>query len=51
VRWKSSSLAWGGASTTIVEVAGAVGVVLVGQWLARRKHAARTASREASQRG
>ena len=27
----------GGATTTIVEVAGAVGVVLVGQWLARRK--------------
>lgn len=25
-------------STTIVELAGAVGVVLVGQWLARRKH-------------
>jgi YjbE family integral membrane protein len=27
----------GGATTTVVEVAGAVGVVLVGQWLARRK--------------
>jgi YjbE family integral membrane protein len=27
----------GGATTTIVEVAGAVGVVLVGQWMARRK--------------
>ena len=27
----------GGATTTIVELAGAVGVVLVGQWLARRK--------------
>jgi YjbE family integral membrane protein len=27
----------GGAQTTIVEVAGAVGVVIVGQWLARRK--------------
>jgi len=27
----------GGAQTTIIEVAGAVGVVLVGQWLARRK--------------
>ncbi len=27
----------GGATTTIVEVAGAVGVVLVGQWLAQRK--------------
>ncbi len=29
----------GGATTTIVEVAGAVGVVLVGQWWARRKSA------------
>ena len=27
----------GRASTTIIEVAGAVGVVLIGQWLARRK--------------
>jgi YjbE family integral membrane protein len=27
----------GGATTTIVELAGAVGVVLVGQWLAKRK--------------
>jgi YjbE family integral membrane protein len=27
----------GGAQTTIIEVAGAVGVVLVGQWLSRRK--------------
>ncbi len=27
----------GGAQTTIVELAGAVGVVLVGQWLAKRK--------------
>jgi YjbE family integral membrane protein len=27
----------GGATTTIVELAGAVGVVIVGQWLARRK--------------
>jgi hypothetical protein len=27
----------GGATTTIVELAGAVGVVVVGQWLARRK--------------
>jgi YjbE family integral membrane protein len=27
----------GGASTTIVELAGAIGVVVVGQWLARRK--------------
>ena len=30
----------GGASTTVVELAGAVGVVLVGQWLARRKRGA-----------
>ncbi len=30
----------GGASTTIIEVAGAVGVVLVGQWLAKRKQRA-----------
>jgi YjbE family integral membrane protein len=30
----------GRASTTIVELAGAIGVVLVGQWLARRKRAA-----------
>jgi predicted tellurium resistance membrane protein TerC len=29
----------GGAQTTIVELAGAVGVVLVGQWLAGRKKA------------
>ena len=29
----------GGAQTTIVELAGAVGVVIVGQWLARRKTA------------
>lgn len=28
----------GRASTTIIEVAGAVGVVLIGQWLARRQH-------------
>jgi YjbE family integral membrane protein len=27
----------GGATTTIVELAGAIGVVLVGQWLAKRK--------------
>jgi YjbE family integral membrane protein len=27
----------GGATTTIVELAGAIGVVVVGQWLARRK--------------
>jgi predicted tellurium resistance membrane protein TerC len=27
----------GGATTTIVELAGAVGVVVAGQWLARRK--------------
>ncbi len=30
----------GGAQTTIVELAGAVGVVVVGQWLAQRKKAA-----------
>ncbi len=30
----------GRASTTIIEVAGAVGVVLIGQWLARRKRQA-----------
>jgi YjbE family integral membrane protein len=30
----------GGATTTIVEVAGAVAVVLVGQWLAKRKRGA-----------
>jgi YjbE family integral membrane protein len=33
-------LGLGGATTTIVEVAGAVAVVLVGQWLAKRKRAA-----------
>ncbi len=27
----------GGASTTVIELAGAVGVVIVGQWLARRR--------------
>ena len=30
----------GRASTTIIEVAGAVGVVLIGQWLAKRKRKA-----------
>jgi YjbE family integral membrane protein len=38
----------GGATTTIVEVAGAVGVVLVGQWLAKRKSLAAAARREGS---
>jgi YjbE family integral membrane protein len=38
----------GGATTTIVEVAGAVGVVLVGQWLAKRKTLAAAARREGS---
>ncbi len=38
----------GGATTTIVEVAGAVGVVLVGQWLAKRKTTAAAARREGS---
>lgn len=33
----------GRASTTIIEVAGAVGVVLIGQWLARRQHRAKQA--------
>lgn len=33
-----------GAQTTIVELAGAVGVVLVGQWLARKKRAAAAAA-------
>jgi YjbE family integral membrane protein len=36
----------GRASTTIVEVAGAVGVVLLGQWLARRKRQAASSSKE-----
>jgi YjbE family integral membrane protein len=39
----------GGAQTTIVELAGAIGVVMVGQWLARRKkgpgHAAETVTK------
>jgi YjbE family integral membrane protein len=39
----------GAASTTVVELAGAVAVVLVGQWLARRKKSAAVASREGSQ--
>ncbi len=38
----------GGATTTIVEVAGAVGVVLVGKWLASRRNAA-TAAHAAAQ--
>jgi YjbE family integral membrane protein len=38
----------GGATTTIVEVAGAVGVVLVGQWLAKRKTAAAAAKRSSA---
>jgi hypothetical protein len=38
----------GGATTTIVEVAGAVGVVLVGQWLAKRKSAAAAARRKSA---
>jgi YjbE family integral membrane protein len=38
----------GGATTTIVEVAGAVGVVLVGQWLAKRKSAAAAARRKST---
>jgi YjbE family integral membrane protein len=38
----------GRASTTLIEVGGAVGVVLVGQWLARRKRAAMAASASAS---
>jgi YjbE family integral membrane protein len=38
----------GGATTTIVEVAGAVGVVLVGQWLAKRKTAAAAAKRKSA---
>jgi YjbE family integral membrane protein len=33
----------GGASTTIIELAGAVGVVVVGSWLAKRRRAARPA--------
>ena len=33
----------GRASTTVIELAGAVGVVLVGQWLARRSSAAKRA--------
>ena len=41
----------GGATTTIVEVAGAVGVVLVGQWLARRNSRNRPASDEAARPG
>ena len=38
----------GGATTTIVEVAGAVGVVLIGKWLAARRNAA-TAAHAAAQ--
>ncbi len=33
----------GRASTTVIELAGAVGVVLMGQWLARRQHRAKQA--------
>jgi len=36
----------GTASTTVIELAGAVGVVLVGQWLARRKRSARAKPEE-----
>lgn len=36
----------GRASTTVIEVAGAVGVVLVGQWLARRQHGAKQALKD-----
>ena len=38
-----------GATTTIVELAGAVGVVVVGQWLARRKRAAAPSAEESAQ--
>ena len=41
----------GGASTTIVELAGAVGVVMVGQWLAKRKRAGAAASKSAAGHG
>ncbi len=42
----------GGAQTTVIELAGAIGVVLVGQWLARRrKHSARPAESHANERG
>jgi YjbE family integral membrane protein len=37
----------GQPSTTIIELAGAVGVVLVGKWLARRRHAALPGESEA----
>ena len=37
----------GRASTTLIEVGGAVGVVLVGQWLARRKKSAATPAAKA----
>jgi len=40
----------GGATTTIVELAGAVGVVVVGQWLARRKRAAAPSPEESAQK-
>ena len=38
----------GRASTTLIEVAGAVGVVLIGQWLARRKQRAQASSAAAA---
>jgi YjbE family integral membrane protein len=41
----------GAVSTTVVELAGAVAVVLVGQWLARRKKRVSAASGEGSQGG
>ncbi len=38
----------GPASTTVIELAGAVGVVLLGQWLAKRKKAAKPDSAQAA---
>ena len=40
----------GRASTTVIEVAGAVGVVLIGQWLARRKLRVQAASNGAAEK-
>ena len=40
----------GRASTTIIEVAGAVGVVLIGQWLARRKQRAQAGRAAAAEK-
>ena len=40
----------GRASTTLIEVAGAVGVVLIGQWLARRKQRAQASSAAAAEK-